>query len=114
MLTITQKRRSIIFLIPVIILLLPLIAMQYTTEVVWTIGDFAVATILLFGTATACETVISKVKTKNLRLAICAVILFTFVVIWLELAVGIFGALLANGNSDAFKDNLHILAPAMG
>ena len=95
-------------------MLVPLVAMQYTPEVNWTLSDFAVAAVLLFGTAAACEAVITKVKTKQFRIAICAVLLFALVLIWLELAVGIFGALLADGNNDAFRDNLRIFAPAIG
>ncbi len=44
-----------------ILLLIPLIAMQFTTEVNWGILDFTVMGILLLVTVTICELVIRKV-----------------------------------------------------
>ena len=57
------------------ILIAPLIAMQFTGEVHWTPFDFAVATVLLSATALAIE----------------LAILFALVLVWAELAVGVFG-----------------------
>jgi hypothetical protein len=38
-----------------------------------------------------CEVVMRKVKKTNNRIAICGVLLAALLLIWLELAVGIFG-----------------------
>jgi bacteriorhodopsin len=75
-----------------ILLSIPLIAMQFTDEVNWTIMDFIVAGILLFGTGLMCELVLRKVKNIKYRIGICAVILAALFLIWAELAVGIFGS----------------------
>jgi hypothetical protein len=64
--------------------------MQFTDEVNWTLPDFIAAGILLFGTGLLCELVLRKVKKTKHRIAICLVILATFLLIWAELAVGIF------------------------
>lgn len=74
-----------------ILLLIPLVAMQFTNEVDWSLSDFLIMGVLLLGTGLLCELVLRKVKTTGRRLAIIAAILFVFFLIWAELAVGIFG-----------------------
>ncbi|MBT8281696.1 MAG: hypothetical protein KJO16_08970, partial [Muriicola sp.] len=46
-----DKRLGLILLGAASVLLIPLIAMQFTSEVNWTAGDFLVAGILLLSTA---------------------------------------------------------------
>lgn len=86
-----NKRVIGIVLAVALLLLIPLIAMQFTEEVNWKLGDFVAAGVLLLGTGLACEFVVRKVNKTTSRIAICAVILVVLVLIWLELAVGIFG-----------------------
>jgi hypothetical protein len=57
-----NKRLMGIVLTVVVLLLIPLIAMQFTNEVNWTLFDFVVAGVLLLGTGFICELVIRKVK----------------------------------------------------
>ena len=82
---------KIILTAVVIILLVPLIAMQFTDEVNWTLPDFVVTGVLLLGTGLMCELVLRKVKNINYRIAICVALLLALLLIWAELAVGIFG-----------------------
>ena len=86
-----NKRLKLIVLATVILLLIPLIAMQFTNEVNWTTIDFVVAEVLLLGTGLMCELVIRKVKKIGYRIAICVSLLVVLLLIWAELAVGIFG-----------------------
>jgi len=86
-----NKRLIIIVLISVMLLFIPLIAMQFTDEVNWTLGDFVAAGVLLFGTGLVCEIVIRKVKKTHYRIAICLTLLVLFLLVWAELAVGILG-----------------------
>lgn len=86
-----NKRLIIILFTSALILLIPLIAMQFTNEVNWTLLDFVVAGILLFGTGLLCELVIRKVNKIKYRIVICLVLLVILLLIWAELAVGIFG-----------------------
>jgi len=65
--------------------------MQYTDEVNWTPFDFAIAGILLFGTGLIFDLVIRKIKSIKSRIAISVVLLIVLLLIWAELAVGIFG-----------------------
>ena len=89
---VTQNKRLIsIVLTAAFLLLIPLIAMQFTNEVNWTAGDFLAMGILLVGTGLACEVVLRKVKKTRYRIALCAALIVALLLIWAELAVGIFG-----------------------
>ena len=89
--TIQNKRLTGIAIAVAILLLIPLIAMQFSNGVKWSVSDFAAAGVLLLGTGLLCELVLRKVKKIRYRIAICGVILVALLLIWLELAVGIFG-----------------------
>ncbi|AUD01763.1 hypothetical protein [Spirosoma pollinicola] len=92
----SQNKRLIGIVLTVALLLSgPFIAMQFTPEVNWTLSDFIVAGGLLLGTGLACELVIRNVNRLSYRVAICGAILVILVLIWVELAVGIFGSPLA-------------------
>ena len=86
-----MKNKSLTHIISVlaILLLIPFIAMQFTTEVKWTLMDFIVAGILLLSTGLACNFVIQKVKNTKFRIAIYLTILAILLLVWAELAVGI-------------------------
>ncbi len=90
-----NKRLSIIVLTIAFLLLIPLIAMQFTDQVNWTMADFVAAGGLLLGTGLLCELVLRKVKNIRHRIAVCAVLLIVLLLTWIELAVGIFGTPLA-------------------
>ena len=87
-----SKRLTGIVLAVGLILLIPLVAMQFTNEVDWTLADFVVAGVLLLGTGLLCELVMRKVKSGTNRLLFIAVTLLALFLIWAELAVGIFGS----------------------
>jgi Kef-type K+ transport system membrane component KefB len=88
----TQNKRLIgIILTVVFILLIPLVAMQFTTEVDWKLFDFLIMGTLLLGTGLLCELVLRKVKKTEYRIAIVVALLLALFLIWAELAVGIFG-----------------------
>jgi len=89
---ITKNKRLIgIMITAALLLLIPLIAMQFTDEVNWTLFDFVVAGALLLGTGLMCELAIRKIHKIKYRIAICVAVLAVFLLIWAELAVGIFG-----------------------
>ena len=91
-----KNTRLIIILASVsVILLIPFIAMQFTDEVNWSVSDFAIMGVLLYGTGLLCELVLRKVKSVQNRILICAALVVAFLLIWAELAVGIFGTPLA-------------------
>ena len=89
---ITQNKRLFGIVISVaILLLIPLIAMQFSDQVNWKLADFVIAGVLLLGTGLICEFVMRKVKKKENRIALIVVIIALLLLIWAELAVGIFG-----------------------
>ena len=89
---ITQNKRLIsIVLTVVVLLLIPFTAMQFSREVKWSGFDFMAAGILLLGTGLMCELVLRMVKRAKHRIVLCGVLLVILALIWLELAVGIFG-----------------------
>lgn len=83
------------FYITIILLLIPLMAMQFTNEVNWSVFDFIVAGFFLFGTGLVIEFVLRKVKSTTHRILICGIILLLLFLLWAELAVGIFGSPIA-------------------
>jgi peptidoglycan/LPS O-acetylase OafA/YrhL len=92
----TQNKRLIIILsVVAFLLLIPFIAMQFTNEVNWNLFDFVAAAVLLLGTGLLCEFVMRKVKKNTHRIIICFALLLVLLLIWVELAVGIFGSSIA-------------------
>lgn len=87
-----QNKRLLGILLGIgVLLLVPLIAMQFTADVDWSLADFITAGTLMLVTGLACELVLRKVKTAPYRILICLIILGAFLLAWLELAVGVFG-----------------------
>lgn len=89
--TFQDKRLTGIVFTVALLLLVPFIAMQFTTEVNWTGPDFLIAGVLLLGTGLLCELVLRKVTKTSHRLILCGAILVVLFLVWAELAVGIFG-----------------------
>lgn len=89
--TTQNKRLSGILFTVAFLLCIPLVAMQFTNEVEWTLSDFIIMGGLLLGTGLLAEFILRRVKQTNFRIGIIAVVLIAFFLIWAELAVGIFG-----------------------
>lgn len=88
----TQNKRLMLILAGVpALLLIPLIAMQFSNDVDWKISDFTIMGVLLLGTGLLCEFVLRKVRSFKGRMLLCGAVLLAFLLIWAELAVGIFG-----------------------
>jgi len=89
------NKTKVVITTTLFILLIPFVAMQFTKEVDWSFFDFLIGGILLFGAGMLITLVIQKVKSSRSRLIISALILIVLMLIWAELAVGIFGTPLA-------------------
>lgn len=87
-----NKRLTALALTVAILLSIPLIAMQFTSEVDWGLFDFTVMGTLLLSAGLLAELVIRKVKTTDYRIALIFVLLVAFLLVWAELAAGIFGS----------------------
>ena len=86
-----NKRLKCTLLTVAFLLLIPLIAMQFTDEVNWASFDFVVAGALLLGTGLIFNLVIREIKNIKYRLAISVALVIVLLFIWTELAVGILG-----------------------
>lgn len=90
-----NRRLKLIFAAIAVILCTPLIAMQFTTEVNWTLSDFVVMAVLLVGTGLVIEFILRKVRKPMARLILCGVVLLLLMLTWAEMAVGIFDSPIA-------------------
>ncbi|EFK38088.1 Uncharacterised protein [Chryseobacterium gleum] len=92
----TQKQTTVaIYALPVALLSIPLLGNLFSKEVNWSPSDFLIAAILLFTTAFLINLVRNKIKKQSQKILICIFILLALALIWLELAVGIFGSPIA-------------------
>jgi hypothetical protein len=73
------------------ILLVPLVAMQFTDEVAWSPADFAVAGVLLFGAGLTYERVARKGGNVAYRVAVGVAVAAALILVWLIGAVGVIG-----------------------
>lgn len=90
-----NKRLVLLMLAAAGLLMVPLVAMRFTSEVDWGVFDFIVAGVLLFGTGLAIELALRIVTGFWTRVAAVLGLLFILFLVWAELAVGIFGTPLA-------------------
>jgi hypothetical protein len=73
-------------LVTIALLLIPLIG-----NWPWTLSDFVIMGILIFGTRIVISLVVRFAKTTKARVIISGIVIFLFLLTWAELAVGIFG-----------------------
>jgi hypothetical protein len=74
-----------------LILLIPLVAMQFSDEWNWDLFDFVFAGTLLFGAALTYELVATKDGTTAYRAAVGVAVATALVLVWVNAAVGIIG-----------------------
>lgn len=89
--TLQNKRLVSILAGAAILLFIPFIAMKFSNEVNWTLSDFIVAGVLLFGTGFILEFFLRKIKSVRYRMIFSVTLFIVLFLIWAELAVGIFG-----------------------
>ena len=75
---------------PLLLLLLPLIGMFVSNEVNWSFFDFIIMGILILSFSFGIKQVLKTIKNTKYRILIIGLILILFLLIWAELAVGIF------------------------
>lgn len=77
------------------LLSIPLIAMQFTDEVNWSLDDFVLMFILLSSAGFVIAFVLKRVRTNPMRIFIIVAVVLALLLLWMELAVGIFGSPIA-------------------
>jgi len=86
-----SKRQTIILLSILALLAVPFTAMQFSPEVQWSLFDFIVAGGLLLALGLSIDLALRKVKTLPKRVVAIAVFVAVFLLVWAELAIGVFG-----------------------
>ncbi|MBE7177345.1 MAG: hypothetical protein INR69_13120 [Mucilaginibacter polytrichastri] len=90
-----SKRLASMLIAVAAILAAPGIAMQFTSEVNWSASDFVIMAILLTTTAVFIEIVLQKVHTRLYKIIMCMIVLTVFLLLYVEMAVGLFGSPIA-------------------
>ncbi len=90
------------------ILMIPLIAMQFTQEVQWTLFDFAVMGILVFGTGSAYQFLAGRSSRTAYKGGAIIAVVASLLLVWMNLAVGIIGS--ENNPINMF----YLLVPVIG
>jgi len=80
-----------IMLAAALLLLLPLLAMQITDEVTWTLADFVIAWALLVGAGLTYKLATRKAGNTAYRVAVGVAVATALILVWLNLAVGLIG-----------------------
>jgi len=86
-----NKGTILIILVPTFVLLIPLLAMQFTDEVNWDRTDFSVAWILMISVGLTYKLAVRRAGNFLYRAAVGLALAAAFILIWVNLAVGIIG-----------------------
>jgi hypothetical protein len=83
--------RFVLWASPTALLIAPAVAMQFTGEVLWTPFDFVFAAVLVYGATGTADLAIRKGSNMAYRLGAGLAVLVSFLLIWVNAAVGIIG-----------------------
>ena len=92
-----MKNHPILIGVIIVILLLsiPLIAMQFTDSVILSMADFILAGIIIFSVTQLILVVLKTAKYPKIKVILVTLIITILFLTWIELAVGIFGTPIA-------------------
>jgi|GEM_PF-304235 len=77
---------------PLLLLLIPLFGNIFSKQVNWSLFDFIVMGFLLGLTGLTIHFIIEKLRNKTFKIVTIIFALIIFLIIWVELAVGVFGS----------------------
>jgi hypothetical protein len=77
---------------PLLLLLIPLFGSLFSNQVNWSLFDFIVMGFLLGLTGLSIHFIIEKLRNKTFKIVTIIFALIIFLMIWVELAVGVFGS----------------------
>lgn len=86
-----SKKNLFIHAICLSFLLIPFIGIQLTDTIQWSVLDFVVMGILLLGLGSGIQWVSGKIQSPWKKQVYVGLMILTFLLVWAELAVGIFG-----------------------
>src|SRR5688500_15344233 len=78
--------------IPVLLLMLPAVAMQFTSEVDWSVGDFIMAALLFGSVGLTFELIVRTSDSLAYRFGAGLAVIAAFLTIWVNGAVGMIGS----------------------
>ena len=78
--------------IPALLLMLPAVAMQFTSEVNWTASDFVFAAVLFGSVGVAFELIVRKSESLAYRFGAGLAVVAAFLTVWANGAVGMIGS----------------------
>ncbi len=88
-----MKIRTLILLISLVLLLLiPFVGMQYSNEVKWSLNDFIIMGVILLSFGIIINKIIYHVVAFNKRVILISTLIILFLLLWAELAVGLFNS----------------------
>ncbi|MEN9875315.1 MAG: hypothetical protein RLZZ529_312 [Bacteroidota bacterium] len=76
--------------LPLLLLLIPLIGILFSNEVNWSFFDFIIMGILILVMSFGIKLVLKTTPKRMYRILIIGIILILFLLVWAELAVGVF------------------------
>ena len=76
---------------PLLLLLIPVIGMAITDEINWSLFDFIIMGFLLISLSIGINFASNRIKNIKNRILYIGILVLIFMLIWAELAVGIFG-----------------------
>jgi hypothetical protein len=89
----SKQTKNLIYLalVTASILMVPLVGMQFTDEVLWTLSDFVFAGVLIFGTGLLYQLATRMTGNTAYQTAVGLALAAMFVLLWITGAVGIIG-----------------------
>ena len=86
------KNKKVRVLYPLLLLVIPLIGMCITEEINWSPFDFIIMGVLILSVSIGINFTLNKTKNLKNRIIYIVILGLLFLLIWAELAVGIFGS----------------------
>ncbi|MBB4808221.1 hypothetical protein HNP38_003562 [Chryseobacterium defluvii] len=87
-----QQKTKIIYAIPALLLGAAFLGNLFIEGFNWSFVDFMGAGLLLFGTAFLITMIVNSKRSLQNKILISGIIILILVLVWMELAVGIFGS----------------------
>lgn len=88
----TYRSIIVVLVITAFLLLIPLVAMLFSDEVGWSLGDFIMAGMLLISMGLIYILIARRLNINTYRWGVGLAILTSLILIWLNLAVGLIGS----------------------
>lgn len=82
-------------LIAISLLLIPFVAMQFSDDVNWSAFDFLIMGVMLLLAGSGIEWILRKQNKISKKIIYILIVLFIFILLWAEMAVGLFGSCIA-------------------